>query len=333
MAAAGARDFGRLVFDRSNGTLDNAGGRQRLGIFLLRAFYRLSTPFGRLGISRVSKLIGSWFLPSGDTTYLLGRGARFTIPSGDYFWSVLYVRNHSYEPELGVALDICEKIDFAFLDIGANYGFWSVLASSPEHGSKPTLSVEASARTYRVLAANADENSQAFRPIHRAIWSVPGEEVRLFGDRHAGLSAIAKRTGVSEAFEVVKTTTIDEIVAQNHDFVGERPLVIKLDVEGVEIKAIEGAELALQREFLLIVEEDKWENFGGLVKQLRDTLGCRLYFFDRKDARMLSVQSNQQIADVRLTERHVRQAGFNFFAAKAGSCFDLVLSEAVKARA
>lgn len=315
-----------VVFNRITGVLQNASLRQKLGISLLRLYYRVSAPFGRLGISRISKLLGTIFLPIGSTKYILDKDATYIIPSGDYYWSTLYIQSHTYEPELGLALKLFADIDFILLDIGANYGFWSVLSSSPNYGSKPAIAVEASGRTFEILQTNSAANRNSFRTVHNAIWSVKDNDVKLFGSRHGGMSVKSERTGVDEAFELVKTTTIDDILVKNSDLVGNKSLVIKLDVEGVEDRAIEGAKKALEREYILILEEDKWENFGNLVINLRDSLGCKIYFYNRNLGRWLSVVTDQDVYDIKKTERHLRQAGFNFFVAKAESKFDRAMA-------
>ena len=65
----------------------------------------------------------------------LGDDARFAFPFGDGYWSLLLDRSFVYEREIKRFLRSVADVDYGFIDGGANFGFWSVLASSWPFGA------------------------------------------------------------------------------------------------------------------------------------------------------------------------------------------------------
>lgn len=127
------------------------------------------------------------------------------------------------------------------LDIGANVGFYSCLAS--RHG-KPVLAFEPSERNLRFLFRNLWENE--FRNV----------EVFPMGlGTQRGLSAIYGFGGIASfvpgwaqarksRFSVVPVTTLDSIVGERF---GEERILIKVDVEGFELDVLNGASKIMKK--------------------------------------------------------------------------------------
>jgi FkbM family methyltransferase len=125
------------------------------------------------------------------------------------------------------------------VDIGANVGFYSCLASSR---GKHVLAFEPSERNLRFLFRNLWENE--FRNV---------EVFPLGLGTRCGLSAIYGFGGISSfvpgwaqaekaRFSVVPVTTLDSIIGTR--FEGQR-LLIKMDVEGFELDVLGGASAIL----------------------------------------------------------------------------------------
>lgn len=314
-----------ISIDRTNRKRKDATLRQTLGIGLMRLAYGLSLPFGNLGISRANRLIGRMFMSGGTTKFAINPHTTFTVPSDDYYWSLLYNYSYDYEPELKRVFYSFRELDYALLDLGANYGYWSILVSSPEFGSKPVIAVEASASSFEQLAANAAQRDGLVLVHQGAIWNVSSQVLEFFGTRHAGRSLVAGRSAEQQK-ESVTTITITDLASRYADFLrsgrGEdRRLVLKLDVEGVELAAVEGAAEVMDRIDVIIFEESNKPSFGETFFKLREMTGFSIYFFDAAKGAFQTVESPYSIYDPRRGKRALHSIGFNFIAVRPGSPF------------
>ena len=289
---------------------------QAVGIGLMRMAFTLSAPFGHLGISRVNRLVGRTLMGDRETIYALNPSTSFRAPAGDYYWSLLYNNSFEYEPELARLLNLFRDLDYQFLDLGANYGYWSILASSPEFGSKRVIAVEASAASFDILAVNAAQRDGSVIAHHGAIWNVSGQMLEFFGTRHAGRSLVKNKSAEQEK-ESVTTMTVADLVALYPD--GPERLILKLDVEGVEMAAVEGAAGVMDRIDAIIFEESNNALYGKTFLKLRETTGFEIFFFDEKKGFFGAVDSPFDIFVPREGKRPLQSHGFNFVAVRPES--------------
>jgi len=75
---------------------------------------------------------------------------------------------------------LIQGIDWAFLTIGANYGFWSSLVSSWEFDHREAIAVEPAAAAFTMLSDTRLLNVSRFRLCHAAIGAHSNPEVKLF---------------------------------------------------------------------------------------------------------------------------------------------------------
>ena len=76
-----------------------------------------------------------------------------------------------WEPNLTAWIQSRLKPGDCFVDVGANVGYFSLLASTLVGPSGKVISIEAIPRTFEVLTGNLDANgARNVRPIHRAVW-------------------------------------------------------------------------------------------------------------------------------------------------------------------
>jgi FkbM family methyltransferase len=178
--------------------------------------------------------------------------ALFRFHLKDFYWNRLLLRGYEYEQPLASLLQRLAGENYAFVDCGANLGYWSILVSSKAYGSKPAVAIEALQSNAELLARNCELNGNRFECWHKAIYSRAGEAIELFGDAdtHFGASIRAEWHN-SPSQGMVITTTVDE--AARH--LARQDVVVKLDVEGVEIDAFEGARETLAAGALLIYED------------------------------------------------------------------------------
>lgn len=147
-----------------------------------------------------------------------------------------------YEPD--VAAFIIREIspNDVFFDIGANCGYFSLLAAA--NGCQSVVAFEPDPLSLKVLRHNLALNSDLARCItsHELALSNT-EEKRLFhraNSSNSGRSGFAARDVVA-SFEV-QTQTLDQLIARR---IVPVPSVLKVDVEGHESAVFEGAKNTL----------------------------------------------------------------------------------------
>lgn len=157
-------------------------------------------------------------LSKGVATVRLPSGERITFPACDTYWCRPLYAGVPFEPDV-------EAIFRRFgpgrtlVDCGANIGYWSARAKGL--GFKAAVAVEMNDDLIPFLRQNFDG------PIHHAaVDSESGKTVRYVGGGAVGHVA---KTG-----RPIQTIAIRDLGI-------EGPILAKLDVEGVEIPAIEGA--------------------------------------------------------------------------------------------
>jgi FkbM family methyltransferase len=182
--------------------------------------------------------------------------ARFRFAIHDHYWSRLLLRGYEYEPAIAALLRMLAPNEYGFIDCGANFGYWSVLASSREFGSKPTLSIEASVANVELLEQNAALNEGRFVCWNKAVSSHSGELVPFFCADGVHYGASLRRRWHDGAIpEMVSTVTIDDAAAYLRRARNCKHFVVKLDVEGAECDALAGATDTLAGGALVIYED------------------------------------------------------------------------------
>jgi FkbM family methyltransferase len=241
-------------------------------VFLLQAGAAASAPIGHRGFSIGSRLVSS-MIERRDIVLALNENARFSFPLGDGYWSPLLDQSFIYEPEIERFLTAIADVDYAFIDGGANFGYWSVLVSSRPYGSHSVIAIEASAANAARLSHNAELNGGRFTVLHRAIGAATGGHARLGGRKHE-----ARRVG-DGAGESVEMMALDSLIDQGLLVRGRR-LIVKLDVEGLEIDAIKGGRHLLEGDTILIVEEHGADRAHSVSNYLLSATPCRLFVLD-----------------------------------------------------
>jgi FkbM family methyltransferase len=240
----------------------------------------------------------------------LNEDALFVVPKNDGYWwpnSVL----GGYEPEIEHLLRRAADRPYDLLDAGANYGYWSILASSAPFGRHRVAAIEASENNFKCLVANARANGDRFHALHYAVLDVSGETVRLYGKKHWGLSLRKDwHPADVEHYEEVQTITLDGVAGRLFPSRAYPPF-IKLDVEGAEVEAIQGAG-RLIGEGALIAYEDHGKEPSHRISR---------FVLSRDDLMIWYVDANNrttQITNIDQVEAIKRDPilGYNFFACR-----------------
>ena len=166
------------------------------------------------------------------------------------------------------------------VDAGANVGMYSLLAASRTGAKGLVVAIEPGEGTLRMLERNLALNRQTpIETIRAAVADRPSEAKFVEFEPGSGLAHLAVAGEVGDQ-ALVAVTTIDEVVKRY-----ERALdVLKIDVEGAELLALEGARLTLRdhspRLFLEI--EPRWLERSGTdpreIDQLLVECGYKTFF-------------------------------------------------------
>lgn len=294
-----------LVFDRATGRLDGASLVESGVVAAMRVGARATAPMGHHGFPRGCRMLGRVH-DGREIVVRLDEDAVFAFPLGDGYWSLLLDRGYEYEPELARFLKANAEIAYTFIDAGANFGFWSVLASSRPYGAQRAVAIEASAANAARASRNAALNGGRFSVLHRAVSATTGGEAVLSGLRHEALSIAGPAQAGGERVRLVALDSlIDEGLVPP-----QGPYVIKLDVEGVEIAAIAGARRLLAGDAIAICEEHGSDPAHTVSRHLVEEVGATLFVHDPASGRF------EILADLARLDRIKTNAarGYNIFA-------------------
>jgi FkbM family methyltransferase len=241
----------------------------------------LWTAFRRRNISR--PVIVNWY-----------EGLRVRLFLGNDLSLCVFVGG-SFEPNEFVFLSRVLEPGMVFVDGGANDGLYSLFASRRVGRTGTVLAVEPSSREHERLLANLRLNRIENATIARvALGAAAGmATLTIAPERHEGQNTIGQELAnpnlVSALRESVHMTTLDDLVSE-HGF--DRIDVVKLDIEGGEAGALEGARAVLERDrplLLVEAEDERLASQGRTKAELLDAiagLGYALYVFDETTAQL-----------------------------------------------
>jgi FkbM family methyltransferase len=190
------------------------------------------------------------------------------------------------------------------IDCGANIGVHTVEWAMAMTGWGSVVSIEAQERIYYALAGNITINN-CFNAIavHGAVSSESGvlkiPSPNYFVPSSFGSLELRQRDGnefIGQPIDYentvnVRKLTLDEFNLPRVDF-------IKIDVEGMELEALEGASRSItQSHPIMLIEKIKTD-----AEKLREWLKARGYEIIDAGINMLAIhQSDKTLADVRVT--------------------------------
>jgi FkbM family methyltransferase len=230
-----------------------AGARARLHLALLKLIARSGH------VRRGATLIRPFFPKDDSAMVTFPGGGMLLVPLSDAHWSRVPA-GLAYEPAVERVLSAAlERPDTYLLDCGANIGYWSSFFAKTTR----VVAIEPNPDLFATLQRHAEMNG--FEALQAAIWSTTGEmvEFRWNPDAHeaGGLSA-----GMADGARTAKvaTTTLDDV--DEHHGQG-RTAVVKLDVEGVELPAVDGGARCLS-DGLLVYEDHGSDRTHSTTKGL-----------------------------------------------------------------
>jgi FkbM family methyltransferase len=200
-------------------------------------------------------------LPDRDAVWRSGRdGNRVASPRAlsQMTAYVLEEQGDWFEAELPFVRSLLAPGDRA-LDVGANHGLYALAMARAVGPEGRVIAVEPAAVIAERVRASARENSLGSLAVRRAAVGDRVGEAWLATGASSELSSLAE--GAAPGTECVPITTLDALVREEQL---EPVAFVKLDVEGHEIPALEGARTLLARDEPLLLLE---HHHAGVVNE------------------------------------------------------------------
>jgi FkbM family methyltransferase len=155
------------------------------------------------------------------------------------------------------------------LDGGANIGLFTLIAAASVGRQGRVIACEPSSSTMRLLRANVDRNGFDWVELCEvALAATPGQmRMRVFTPG-SGFSSFAPADTTGGVEVDVEVATLDDVASD----VLERLKLVKLDVEGAELRALRGAPEILRRarpDFIVELEPEHLERQGGSIAEVQ----------------------------------------------------------------
>lgn len=254
--------------------------------FLFNLFGKLSRPlFGR-GLSGIPGIVWLYaqiykvLSPKGIGLREI-EGCKMYVDYSDLVMAPVLSFTGTWEPfETSVFKAAVEK-DMTVLDIGANIGYYTLLAARAVGESGRVLAFEPSPESFSLLVRNIEINGLSnVTPVQKAVSDELGR-ARLFLNRtNKGASRLSKPSG--GGFVEVDTITLDEFLGS------DRIDLVKMDIEGWEPAAfagmkrilLENPRLKLFTEFSPRLLEESGFSPHAFFNELQNCF--RVYILDEK---------------------------------------------------
>ena len=184
-----------------------------------------------------------------------------------------------YEPQETALIEALVKPGQVFVDVGAHWGYFSLIASQKVGKRGRIISIEADPRLYRTLSRNVRDNALSqIEPINIAAAAETGV-LRMSGykegEENWGVSRLlgSDQKGNDENVFDVPTASIDLLLDQRS--IGKVD-VLKMDIEGAEALALRGMEEGLRsgryRTMVIELHPGILPHFGSSVAAIGDFL-------------------------------------------------------------
>lgn len=160
-----------------------------------------------------------------------------------------------YEPDVKGLVRQLVKPGMKVIDAGAAIGYFTLLLAKAVGPAGHVWAFEPEPSNYAVLKKNVAANGYEDRVtlVPKALSNKSGFAQLFLGEWHIGAHSLFTGSGVSQLSLTVEKTTLDEFFSED----GMTPIsLIKMDIEGAELAALEGmAELSSRSPDLKLIIE------------------------------------------------------------------------------
>jgi FkbM family methyltransferase len=226
----------------------------------------------------------------------------------DPYYNRLIYPKFKYEPEIEFILKKLKKLNYLFVDVGANFGYWSLLVSSKEFNKKKVIAIEPLRSNFNFLKKNLLDNNNRFEILNIGAGEKKKYSKIFFSGKLSNAGASINKNSETDLInsEIIKLDTIDNILLKKKD----KRFVIKLDVEGNEIKALNGARNTLKKDCLIIYEDHGKDKFHLNSKYFLKK-NYSIFSFDGK--KIHQIKKINELNNI----KKIKHKGYNFIATRS----------------
>jgi FkbM family methyltransferase len=162
-------------------------------------------------------------------------GARIKCDPNEFIQSRI-LQFGIWEPNISKLIETTLRDGDVFVDVGANIGYDTLLASTIVGAGGGVVSIEASPKTFEILSRQIHENqARNVRTVNRAVSDAPGT-LTLYngGSGDIGRATTIKSRGF-DAVATVASAPLDHILTAEER---SRLRLIKIDIEGAELPVL-----------------------------------------------------------------------------------------------
>jgi FkbM family methyltransferase len=226
-------------------------------------------------------------------------GHRFCLDPVSVFGLNL-LRNGIYEAQMTKLVQLVLGPSDVFIDIGANEGYFSVIASS-QLSNGAVHCIEPQSRLLGILRKNFELNGSRVILHETAISDQDGHlDLFLRPSTNTGASSMFRHWRLGSRVERVACTTLDSFFQKNSI---AKARLIKIDCEGAEALVVEGAKGILTEHRVEFIAMEYHPSICG-VSRCRDAHTCLM-----KAGYMLTTVSGQCVYHLPGLEEKLRPLG------------------------
>ena len=174
-------------------------------------------------------------------------------------------------------------------------------------GSKPSIAIEADPENFAILKQNWELNGQRFDLRHNAVYSKSGETVDFGGGKHEARAIQDNNTDAnSHKIETLALRDLSSWIKQQN----RKHLILKLDVEGVEIPALAGADSLLSSDPCVMYEDHAMDKTHEVSRYLKEEMGMQLFYSGKSNCR--KIHHYDELDEIKRNPR----VGYDFIAVR-----------------
>ena len=208
-----------------------------------------------------------------------------------------YLENFNlFEPYITTILLSYLKKGDTFIDVGANIGYYTILAGKAIGPNGSVLAIEPEPINLKYLRQNISQNQLTNAKVIASVASSIHGQVKLYlSPVSSGEHSLLRKT---TKYIEVEAQTLDDLVIND----GLKPRLIKIDVEGAEMNVLAGAKktIASFKPVIIFEYSGQYTETIFSLKTLID-LGYNLYLIDEKDKE--TIKTDPSIIDALLSHK------------------------------
>lgn len=230
---------------------------KQIWIFLLLPYFRLELPgwgklmhvFGQLDYTSSNQ--SKW--PSTSIKTIRGKlhGYLMTLDLSDWSQRYTYLLGRYYEKEVQLLMKAALKPGDRFVDIGANIGMISLYAAYLVTDKGTVNSFEPNPDCIAAIESSVKANHLTHVKLYPVALADKEDKLQLnLSSAHTGTATLAKINDTVKSFEV------DVVIGDNLLLIDSTPIkMVKIDVEGFELRALKGIKKSLELSQPMLITE------------------------------------------------------------------------------